>query len=371
MQGRRERQMGQQLLLLVVGFVLTSVLGGLLGYLLQSRAWAHQHDVQRRDEERQQALKTFEEISLLLDRRLYRMRRLYWAARRKAQGTGDEAGLTSAQDDYREVLAEWNDNLNRTLALVETYFGSQTRTMLEDEVYDEFADTGRGLEEIVRMVLAAGGERIEIPRFGYRVTSLSHRVYELNVRMLRLLEDESIGRSTPRVSPTAVSLTTGKPRLEIGNQGRDVRRLQRALRRAGQDVDVDGLFRQKTWEAVCSLQRSRGLNVDGIAGPGTWAELPSGAPMPILRSGSRGDAVAQLQRVLADHAQGRWQTSPQAATGTFDASTSATVKAFQQWNSIASDGIVGDQTWAAPAGRSSLEAAVGLAFVSDDKPHSS
>src|SRR6185437_4869421 len=87
MQGRRERQMGQQLLLLVVGFVLTSVLGGLLGYLLQSRAWAHQHDVQRRDEERQQTLKTFEEISLLLDRRLYRMRRLYWAARRKAQVT--------------------------------------------------------------------------------------------------------------------------------------------------------------------------------------------------------------------------------------------------------------------------------------------
>ena len=88
---------------------------------------------------------------------------------------------------------------------------------------------------------------------------LSHRVYELNVRMLRLLEDETISRSAPRVSPTAISRPTGYPRLEIGNQGSDVRRLQRALRRAGQDVGVDGLFRQKTWEAVCSLQRSRGL----------------------------------------------------------------------------------------------------------------
>jgi len=360
--------MGQQLLLLVVGFVLTSVLGGLLGYLLQSRAWAHQHDVQRRDEERQQALRTFEEISLLLDRRLYRMRRLYWAARRKAQGTGDETELTSARDDYREILTEWNDNLNRTLALVETYFGSQTRTMLEDEVYDEFVVTGRGLEEIVKMARAADGEHIAVPRFGYRVTRLSHRVYELNVRMLRLLEDESIGRSAPRVSPAAVSQPPGNPRLEIGDQGRDVRRLQRALRRAGQDVDIDGLFRQKTWGAVCSLQRSCGLTVDGIAGPGTWAELPSAAPMPILRSGSRGDAVVQLQRVLADQAQGRWESSPQAATGTFDASTSAAVKAFQQWNSIASDGIVGDQTWAAAAGEFSLEVAVGLTFLADDKP---
>jgi hypothetical protein len=139
--------MGQQLLLLVAGFALTSVLGGLLGYLLQSRAWAHQHDAQRREEERQQALKTFEEVSLLLDRRLYRMRRLYWAARREAQGARDEAGLTSAHDDCREVLAEWTDNLNRTLALAETYFGRQTRMMLEDEVYDEFTVAGRDLRK--------------------------------------------------------------------------------------------------------------------------------------------------------------------------------------------------------------------------------
>ena len=91
--------------------------------------------------------------------------------------------------------------------------------------------------------------------------------------------------------------------------------------------------------------------------------------MPILRSGSRGEAVTQLQRVLADQAQDRWESSPQAAAGTFDASTSAAVKAFQQWNGIASDGIAGGQTWAATAGESSLEVAAGLAFLASDKPH--
>jgi murein L,D-transpeptidase YcbB/YkuD len=89
--------------------------------------------------------------------------------------------------------------------------------------------------------------------------------------------------------------------------------------------------------------------------------------MPILRAESRGDAVAQLQRVLAHQAQGRWQSSPQAATGTFDASTSAAVRAFQNWNGIASDGIVGDQTWTARAGESSLEVAVGLGFLTSDE----
>ena len=48
-----------------------------------------QREVQRRDEDHQRALKTFEEVSQLLDRRLYRMRRLYWAAREIAAGPGD------------------------------------------------------------------------------------------------------------------------------------------------------------------------------------------------------------------------------------------------------------------------------------------
>jgi peptidoglycan hydrolase-like protein with peptidoglycan-binding domain len=152
------------------------------------------------------------------------------------------------------------------------------------------------------------------------VTRLSRRVYQLNVQMLRLLEDESLGRSAPRVSLAADVRPAEYLRLEIGSRGREVRRLQRALHRAGEDVDIDGVFGQKTWEAVRSVQRSRGLNVDGIPGRRTWAELPSGAPMPILRTGSRGDAVVQLQRVLAHQAQDRWQSSPQAATGTFDAS---------------------------------------------------
>jgi hypothetical protein len=342
--------------------------GGFIGSWLQSRAWAHQHDVERRDEERQQALKTFEEISRLLDRRLYRMRQLYWAARRKAQGTSDDAGLTRARDDYLEILAEWNDNLNRTLALAKAYFGEQVRAALEDEVYEEFAVTGQGLDEIVKIVQAAGPEGTEIPRFGYRITRLSHRVYQLNVQMLRLLADEHVGRSAPSEALAPPGRPAGRPLLELGDQGREVRRLQRGLRRTGEDVDVDGLFRRRTWEAVCAVQRSRGLNVDGIAGRPTWAELPSGAPMPVLRSGSRGDAVAQLQRVLADRAKGRWESVPLATTGEFDASTSAAVKAFQQWNGIASDGIVGDRTWAAPAGGSSLETAVGLEYLVSDEP---
>jgi hypothetical protein len=362
--------MGKDLVPLVVGFLLTSVLGGLLGYLFQQRAWSHQHQLQQRDQERQQAVRTFEEVSRLLDRRLYRMRRLYWAARRRALGTGDQAELASAQAGYHEVLFEWNDNLNRILALVHTYFGSRIREQLEDDVYEGFATLGRGLEEIVRMVSAAEGKHIEVPTFGYLVNRLSRRVYQLNVDMLERLESDRIGRQVPPPAPAVAAPPNGAPpkeapALQIGDRGRDVRCLQRALHRAGETVTVDGRFGHETWAAVRSVQRAHGLNVDGISGPGTWAVLPAGGAMPLLGNGSHGEVVAALQRVLTEGAPGRWKVAPRSVTGSFDASTSAAVQAFQQWHGVEADGLVGDRTWAAPvndAGRT-LEVAVGLEHV--------
>jgi hypothetical protein len=119
-------------MLLVAGFLLTGVLGGALGFVFQRLTWAHQHEVQRREEEYRLAVKIFEEVSSLLDRRLYRMRRVYWAAGRRHEGaSGDQ--LSTALDDYRDVLLVWNDNLNRVQALVDTYFGSGVRVRIQLE----------------------------------------------------------------------------------------------------------------------------------------------------------------------------------------------------------------------------------------------
>jgi murein L,D-transpeptidase YcbB/YkuD len=53
---------------------------------------------------------------------------------------------------------------------------------------------------------------------------------------------------------------------------------------------------------------------------------------------------------------------PPRLPGVFDTTTSAAVQAFQRWSGVTADGLVGDQTWAAPVGDAgtSLEAAVGL-----------
>jgi tetratricopeptide (TPR) repeat protein len=261
-----------QLVLLLAGFVLTTVLGGGLGYLFQRRSWAHQHETVRAEQERQQAIKVFEEVSSLLDKRPYRMRRLYWAAKKVAREHGD-AALAARLGDYDETLELWNDNLNRNLALVHAYFGRGARRRLEIELYEEYAAIGGALEEFVRVVSDAT-EGAPIPPLGRRLSRLGHRVYLFNLCMLELLRTGQLGDRAPSVSSTHASEIDELPVLQRGDSGAAVRRLQDGLRRAAiLEGRTDGQFGRETEQAVRALQAEHGLAVDGIVGDDTWAAL--------------------------------------------------------------------------------------------------
>ena len=158
----------------------------------------------------------------------------------------------------------------------------------------------------------------------------------------------------------------GQPTIAPGATGDVVRRLQRALRRIpNPGVPVTGVFGPKTETAVNEFQQGAGLVVDGVVGALTWAALPDGGPMPTLRDGSAGDIVRSLQQVLTNGASGQWNTTPGAVDGSFGPHTKASVKAFQTWGGVVSDGVVGDQTWGVPlhAAGATLETAVGLQYV--------
>ena len=128
---------------------------------------------------------------------------------------------------------------------------------------------------------------------------------------------------------------------------------------------MDGIFGPKTEAAVKSFQRGKGLTVDGIVGPRTWAALPDGGPMPTLQQGSTGDVVRSLQQVLTKGAAGEWNTTPQGVDGDFGPHTRSSVEAFQRWGHVTADGIVGDETWSVSlhASNATLETAVGLKYV--------
>lgn len=61
--------------------------------------------------------------------------------------------------------------------------------------------------------------------------------------------------------------------VSYGSTGSAVRELQEALNRHGYDLDVDGVFGDKTRAAVRSYQQKNGLKLDGIAGDETWGSL--------------------------------------------------------------------------------------------------
>ena len=139
------------------------------------------------------------------------------------------------------------------------------------------------------------------------------------------------------------------PMVYWGCTGDAVKTLQEKLNAKGFDSgNVDGIFGAKTYAAVTAFQKANSLGVDGIVGKLTWAKLYDATPVnvtpvttqPMLRTGSRGDAVRKLQELL--NALGYDCGS---VDGIFGSKTYAAVLAFQKANGLAADGIVGSLTW--------------------------
>ena len=139
------------------------------------------------------------------------------------------------------------------------------------------------------------------------------------------------------------------PMVYWGCTGDAVKTLQEKLNALGYDCgSVDGIFGAKTYAAVTAFQKANSLGVDGIVGKLTWAKLYDATPVnvtpvttqPMLRTGSRGDAVRKLQELL--NAKGYTCGN---VDGIFGSKTYAAVLAFQKANGLAADGIVGSLTW--------------------------
>jgi Putative peptidoglycan binding domain len=146
---------------------------------------------------------------------------------------------------------------------------------------------------------------------------------------LQSLTAASSSTSTPTSSPAPAPPAT-RPTLRVGSTGAMVTELQQRF-----GVAADGKFGPSTRDAVAEFQKANGLTVDGVAGPETWAAIRRGA-RPVLRVGSVGPVVIELQQKLGI-----------TADAAFGKNTRAAVVAFQKTNKLDPDGVVGPQTWGA------------------------
>ena len=169
--------------------------------------------------------------------------------------------------------------------------------------------------------------------------------YTIRTGTIKLWSKSSGGGS----GRTAAVVALDMPMLYRGYTGDAVKTLQEKLNANGFDSgNVDGIFGAKTYAAVTAFQKANSLVVDGIVGKLTWAKLYDATPVnvtpvttqPMLRTGSRGDAVRKLQELL--NAKGYTCGN---VDGIFGSKTYAAVLAFQKANGLGADGIVGPLTW--------------------------
>ncbi|WP_420639438.1 peptidoglycan-binding protein [Candidatus Poriferisocius sp.] len=137
------------------------------------------------------------------------------------------------------------------------------------------------------------------------------------------------------------------PTLKRGDENESVVRLQQQLAAAGFALALaaNGDFDAATATAVADFQASRGLTVDGICGPHTWAALEEAnwslgdrnlyLSQPMLR----GDDVAELQLRL-----GSMGFDAGRVDGIFGPNTAGAVREFQLNSGLEADAVSGAAT---------------------------
>ena len=163
--------------------------------------------------------------------------------------------------------------------------------------------------------------------------------------------------------------------LREGSSGQNVRLVQfwlkiaRTVYTSLANVTVDGKFGAGTAAAVQRFQRYFGLTADGVVGRTTWQKLyevyndianrllsPSLRPGEypgVLRTGSSGTAVRELQFYLYLMSAYESSIPPVSIDGKFGADTERAVRAYQRFAGLTVDGVVGRTTWNSLYGRAS------------------
>jgi hypothetical protein len=192
--------MVKDIVVLVIGFLLTTVAGGCLGTYLQQRAWRRQNEARLREEELRRADDACQVISVLVDKRRYRMLRLLAAMQEQGTGSDVSTRLEQSRQAYDAVLFEYNDRLNVHFSLIGTYFGERARAWLQDEVHERFVQAG---ELLVRAGRPASTEEsaADLAAAAKELEALNEQIYRLSVFMMAMLREGRVGRQVDDALP--------------------------------------------------------------------------------------------------------------------------------------------------------------------------
>ena len=170
----------KDLIIFLVGFVMTSIVGSYVTFEFQNRSWKNQHEVEIIDYEREQSVKVFVEISSIMDNRLYRMRKVFWSKKFKV----DQIIYNSRKQDYEEILDLWNSNINKNLALLERYFGKKNRIFFETQIHYKFVSLTDDIAELIPEESTDSDFR----HIEYEIDKLNSLIYKFDQKILHSIK---------------------------------------------------------------------------------------------------------------------------------------------------------------------------------------
>ncbi len=199
--------LGTGLILLGAGFTLTTIGGALVGSYLQQRSWTYQWTAQRAVETSALARGIFDEVSRLMDKRLFRLAQLHlWIER------GEEELLAVALANYRAVLVEWNDSINRHLSMLQFFFGEEVRAEFDFGVGAHFVAAGTAVERLYRNRHQKDATTENAEAVSKLIKTVRSEVYEFNLTLLSRIPASSV------VSPSSF-VGFAKALISPGPQG--------------------------------------------------------------------------------------------------------------------------------------------------------
>jgi hypothetical protein len=179
----------QELVLLLLGFVLTTIIGGAVGARFQQRSWTHEHLVQVCEAERDARTKGVARLSDLMDTRLLRMRQLAW----KLESAHSIAEVDQERLSNREVRDEWAMQLNSNLAFVQYNFGDQAKETLQQDITGGFGNIHKEFNDLFE---SGKIEKSAVSRIEADIDALNPTIYWFDSNLQQKITEQSSKCST-------------------------------------------------------------------------------------------------------------------------------------------------------------------------------
>ena len=200
---------------LILGFLLTTVAGGILASLFQWLSWRREVRIDLYRQRYAEGTELLEQLSSIIDRRYFRMQQLMWAIADPAS----QEKVATREAEYFAIVVEWNERLrsvhNNLRLLVGDAVALQFLDYADDYRQDDPESLHYGFVKAHRAVMRAKEDpnqveaaRAEVDRLNWRVSRFAYDATTLFVSRASSL---TLLRTAPHKDENKARQVSGPP----------------------------------------------------------------------------------------------------------------------------------------------------------------